>query len=274
MRLLKTEYWLLCALVFGFFGCQDREVGLNVVNVKRFDLTTCRALTDDTEVLVSGSVDLALRQNYLFNPTIRNNMADVNEIKGLNIEDARVSTNGVVLQSAEITYAPLDSLAGNIPRTRTIPLSGTVSESDSITLEAFPLMEPEVMEALRSSDTFFLIDDQGNARPKRTSVTILTSTKIKGVTLDGRDVESEAFQFPVEVCNGCMIDYPSTLLEERNGRLFCPAVDNSDDDSSTSAEGGCLSLVGLDEFSTNCADCQGYAVNNFSRQLCQPTELP
>ena len=273
MGLLNRKYWLACAVCFGLIACQDNEVGINVVNVKPFDLTTCTAAMNDGEYLVSGTVDLALRDNYLINPVVRNNLADVNEIKGLGTEDARVSTNSVVLQSAEITYAPLDSLVGNIPRTRTIPLSGTVSESDTAVLFYFPLLESEVMDALRSSDTFFLIDDQGNARPKRTSVTILTSTRIKGTTLDGRTVESEPFQFPVEVCNGCMVSYPSSLLEERNGRLICPAAEVSEEDAAN-AEQSCASLVGLDGVATDCSECQGYAVNTFSRQLCQPIALP
>ena len=273
MGLLNKKSWLLYGLCFGLIACQDNEVGINVVNVKPFDLTTCTAALDDGSYLVSGTVDLALRDNYLINPLVRNNLLDVNEIKGLGTEDARVSTNSVVIQSAEITYAPLDSLVGNIPRVRTIPLSGTVTESNTAILFNFPLIESEVMEALRSSDTFFLIDDQGNARPKRTSVTILTSTRIKGTTLDGRTVESEPFQFPVEVCNGCMVSYPSSLLEERNGRLICPAAEASDEDATDSDE-SCEFLVGMDGVSTNCSDCQGYAVNTFARQLCQPIARP
>lgn len=274
VRLLSKKSWLFFALMFGLISCQDQEVGINVVNIKPYDTTTCSAVMDENLYMVSGTVDLALRDNYLINPLVRNNLAEVSEIKGLNPMDARVSTNGVTLQSAEITYAPLDSLAGNIPRTRTIPLSGTVSEDRSIVLFNFPLIESEVMDALRSSDTFFLIDEAGNARPKRTSVTILTSTRIKGVTLDGRSVESEPFQFPVEVCNGCLVDYPSYLLEERNGRLICPTQERDADAIEAEADSVCLSLVGQDGVSTNCSDCQGFAVNTFSRQLCQPIARP
>lgn len=265
---------LFLTLLSTMFGCQDTEVGVQIVNVRPFDSDNCQAADSDDVFLVSGIVDLALRDNYIINPVVRNNLADVTQQKGLQASDARLSTNGIVLKSAEIEYSPLDGISGNIPRTRVIPLSGTVSETTSLILANFPLIEAEVMEALRSSDTFFLIDE-GTARPKRTSVTLLTSVRIKGETLDGRSTESEPFLFPVEVCNGCMVTYPSDLLEDRNGRLVCVSespTEEEGNDSSTAPT--CPGLVGIDGVSTNCLDCQGYAVNTFSRQLCQPLTLP
>lgn len=265
---------LFLTLLSTVFGCQDTEVGVQIVNVRPFDSDNCQASDSEDVFLVSGVVDIALRDNYIINPVVRNNLSDVTQQKGLQASDARLSTNGIVLKSAEIEYSPLDGIAGNIPQTRVIPLSGTVSETASLILANFPLLEAEVMEALRSSDTFFLIDE-GTARPKRTSVTLLTSVRIKGETLDGRLTESEPFLFPVEVCNGCMVTYPSDLLEDRNGRLVCVSESPTGDettDSSTSPT--CPGLVGIDGVTTNCLDCQGYAVNTFSRQLCQPLTLP
>jgi hypothetical protein len=247
---------------------------MQIVNIRPFDVEKCLASESQDVFMVSGMVDIALRDNYIINPIVRNNLTDVTQQKGLEASDSRIATNGIVLRSAEIEYSPLDGIAGNIPSTRVIPLSGTVSELSSMTLFNFPLIEAEVMEALRSSDTFFLID-QGTARPKRTSVTLLTSIRIKGETLDGRSTESEPFLFPVEVCNGCMITYPSELIEDRNGRLVC-ASERPVDESGESIETTnlCPSLVGIDGLSTNCLDCQGYAVNTFSRQLCQPVTRP
>ena len=217
MRRLRIETGILLLLLSSLTACQDTEVGMQIVNVRPFDIEKCLVSNETDVFLVSGMVDIALRDNYVINPIVRNNLTDVAQQKGLQASDSRIATNGIVLKSAEIEYSPLDGIAGNIPSTRVIPLSGTVSELSSMTLFNFPLIESEVMEALRSSDTFFLIDE-GTARPKRTSVTLLTSIRIKGETLDGRATESEPFLFPVEVCNGCMITYTSELLEDRNGR--------------------------------------------------------
>ena len=274
MRELRMKTGIFLLLLLSLVACQDTEVGMQIVNIRPFDVENCQASDSEDIFLVSGIVDIALRDNYIVNPIVRNNLADVTQQKGLQASDARIATNGIVLKSAEIEYSPLDGIAGTIPTTRVIPLSGTVSEESSLLLFNFPLIESEVMEALRSSDTFFLIDE-GTARPKRTSVTLLTSIRIKGETLDGRATESEPFLFPVEVCNGCMITFPSDLIEDRNGRLVCatePPVAATMAGDSTVAT--CPGLVGIDGLSTNCLDCQGYAVNTFSRQLCQPVTLP
>ncbi len=275
IRGLRLKTGIVLLLMSSLTACQDTEVGMQIVNVRPFDIANCQASDAEDVFLVSGIVDIALRDNYIINPVVRNNLVDVTQQKGLQTSDARIATNGIVLRSAEIEYSPLDGIAGNIPNTRVVPLSGTVSELSSMTLFNFPLIEPEVMEALRSSETFFLIDDANTARPKRTSVTLLTSIRIKGETLDGRSTESEPFLFPVEVCNGCMITFPSDLLEDRNGRLVCATEVAGDDDGTVDASVNlCPNLVGIDGLSTNCLDCQGYAVNTFSRQLCQPLTLP
>ena len=263
---------LAVLILMGVFGCQDQEVGINIQHLRPFDLDTCLPSDDDEVFVVSGIVDLALRDNYVVNPSIRNNLFNVGDIKGLGTQDGRISTNTIVLEQAEITYAPLDNIVGNIPKTRTVPLSGTIAEGTTSVLSYFPLIEVEVMEALRSSDTFFLIDDRGDARPRRTSITILTTFRVVGSTLDGRRVSSEEFVFPVEVCNGCMVQYPSGILEERNGGLFCPAQLPMTVEETT--EETCGQLIGVDGVSVNCIDCQGMAVNSFARQLCQPASVP
>jgi hypothetical protein len=273
MRGLRMETGIFLLLLSSLIACQDTEIGMQIVNIRPFDVDNCQASDSDDVFLVSGMVDIALRDNYIVNPIVRNNLADVTKQKGLQASDARIATNGIVLKSAEIEYSPLDGIAGSIPGARVIPLSGTVSETSSLMLFNFPLIESEVMEALRSSDTFFLIDE-GTARPKRTSVTLLTSIRIKGETLDGRPTESEPFLFPVEVCNGCMVTFPSELIEDRNGRLVCTTEQLTADETATASPPVCPNLVGIDGLSTNCLDCQGYAVNTFSRQLCQPVTLP
>ena len=113
---------LFLTLLSTVFGCQDTEVGVQIVNVRPFDSDNCQASDSEDVFLVSGVVDIALRDNYIINPVVRNNLSDVTQQKGLQASDARLSTNGIVLKSAEIEYSPLDGIAGNIPQTRVIPL--------------------------------------------------------------------------------------------------------------------------------------------------------
>ena len=146
-----------------------------------------------------------------------------------------------------------------------MPLSGTIPEGATSVLSYFPSLKLRSWEALRSSDTFFLIDDRGDARPRRTSITILTTFRVIG-SLDGRSVSSEEFVFPVEVCNGCMVQYPAGLLEERNGGLFSAQRPMTVEETT---EEMCGQLIGVDGVSE--LYCLSRHGSQFVRSaLCQP----
>lgn len=253
-------------------SCQDRDFGLAIVQVQPIDESSCTVNTDRLVFQSQGIVDLALRTSYRIRPLVENKMLSINTVKAFGAEDGRVDTNDIVLRSATIEYTTLDVLSAQITSPVVVPISGTVPVNGEIVF-GVEVLNAEVMTQLRDADEFLLIDQNGQARPKRSTINIIARVRIEGETLDGKSVESNEFLFPIEVCNGCQIAYPANVLEVRNGLLSCPAVTLDADGNPVPPvvpEGSCIGLTGSDGFFTDCQTCQGIAVNSFARQLCQP----
>ena len=106
MRGLRMKTGIFLLLLSSLLACQDTEVGMQIVNIRPFDIDNCQASDSDDVFLVSGMVDIALRDNYIVNPIVRNNLADVTKQKGLQESDARIATNGIVLKSADFSTMP------------------------------------------------------------------------------------------------------------------------------------------------------------------------
>ena len=262
------------AMFAGLVGCQDREVGMNILEMKPIDPSSCLAVGDEGAFRAGGVVDLALRTNYEVHPLVENNMVDTVTIKSLDSTDARVSTNSIVLRSAIIEYTALDQLSANIQAQRIIPLSGTIGIGQQLLITGLDLFSSDMLEQFRSADEFLLIDG-GEARPRRTDAEIIAHIRLKGETLDGREIESNEFLFPVRVCNGCMVTYPPEMLVERSGVLSCPPRDPTMEDPTATVEVPlCESSLGSDDTFVDCQTCQGLAIDSFARQLCQPPQLP
>ena len=265
---------LVVSLIPILASCQDREVGMNILEMKPVDPSTCLAVSDEGAYRAGGVVDLTLRTNYEVHPMVENNMVDTVEIKSLDSTDARVSTNSIVLRSAVIEYTALDQLSANIQTQRIIPLSGTIGIGERLLITGLDLFSSDMLEQFRSADEFLLIDG-GEARPRRTDAEIIAHIRLKGETLDGREIESNEFLFPVRVCNGCMITYPADMLVDRSGVLTCPPRDPSIEEMASPSDVPlCPGSLGSDDSFVDCQTCQGLAIDSFARQLCQPPQIP
>lgn len=265
---------LLCGTVFGgsLTACQDRDFGLSIVQVQPLDASACAVNTGQDTFQSSGVVDLALRESYTIHPLIQNNMLDITEVKELDDTDGRINTNAVQLQSATIEYTALDTLSAQITSPTIVPLSGTVGVGQQLVV-GVEVLNRAVLGQLRDADEFLLIDDSGQARPIRASIKLIARVRIEGETLDGKAVESNEFLFPIEVCNGCRIEYPAPLLQPRGGVLSCPPVTlDAEGNPIQRADDGntCRASFGTEAGLVDCQQCQGVAVNSFARQLCQP----
>ena len=263
---------LLVALSGVLVGCQDRDFGLSIRQIQQFDRSACEVNTDETLFQSQSVVDLALRGNYIIYPYIENNMLSVNEVKALDVTDSRVNTTDVVLRSATIEYTTLDTISAELQSPVVVPLSGTVKVG-SFLIIGLEVLNTALLQQLQDADEFLVIEDNGTVRPVRTAIKIIARIRIEGETLDGKVVESNEFLYPIEVCNGCQISYPSNLLETRNGQLTCPSVKLDAEGNpivGPAATDACASTLGTDGALVDCQSCQGFAANSFARQLCQP----
>ena len=263
---------LIAGIALPLYACQDRDVSMTITRAKPRD-AKCEIVTDDTLFLSHGVVDLVVATQYRLDVEIDNNLIDVvKDGKGFSNQDSRVNTTDIVMTSAIIEYSSLDPLSANIAQKVSVPLSGSIPFGGSVTV-GLDLLSASMFEQFRSAPEFLLID-QGEARPKRTSVELITRIRVKGETVDGRSVESNEFLFPVTVCNGCNIFYPPELLVEQVRRRSCPVtlLDPDGLPIEFEREEFCAARIGADGNSVDCQLCQQYAVDPFARQLCQPPE--
>ncbi len=259
-------------LTLGVCGCQDREFRLKIERVVPFGDIQCGLSSTEGEFSTSGSVDLSVRDIYKINFEVKNNLGDAVRAKGLP-ETERFNTTSIVLESAVIEFQPLETITANIPPKATIPLSGTVNSSSSSLLKGFTLLDSDILDEFRRAREFL---DPDTGEPIRTAFDISAHIRIRGETDDGRSVESNEFVYPVRICNGCLIDYPSTMLVESDGVPTCPAmppagVEEEDISAEDIPNPECAGTQGI---SIDCRQCQGMAVNSFYRQLCQPPRSP
>ena len=127
-----------------------------------------------------------------------------------------------------------------------------------------------MIESIRQSPQFLTVDAQSQLRPLRTSMTLIATIKYRGRTLDGREVESNEVNFPITVCNGCSVYYPPDAESDDARSPNCLGRANIDDVELP--EILCPDRVGTDGFSVHCLQCPGFAVDSFSRQLCEPAQ--
>lgn len=249
-------------------GCQDRDFGLSITHVVPLTASSCALATNS--FLSGGVVDLALRDSYTLYPAITNNLGSINEIKEYTELDGRLDTSDIVLRSASIEYTTLDTLSAEIQSPTVVPLSGTVPAGGSLVI-GVEALSSGILSQLRDADEFLLIDDSGAARPVRSTIKIIARMRIEGETLDGKDVESSEFLFPIEICNGCRVTYDAPLLVQSGGVATCPPVTRDEEGNVITREDAlCVETAGADSGFVDCQQCQGLAVNGFARQLCQP----
>lgn len=95
------------------------------------------------------------------------------------------------------------------------------------------------------------------------SKTILINIKAFGTTLGGKDVESGEFQLPMQVCNGCLVDF-STGNDDTLPQAMQPNCKKTSTMALTPATSPCF--LGQDE-NVPCQLCQK------TRVACDPTKL-
>ena len=98
-----------------------------------------------------------------------------------------------------------------------------------------------------------------SVQTRGTSRTVLITVKVFGTSVGGVDVESGEFQFPMEVCRGCLINY-SLGVDPAKPTLNCDKA--PDTNAAAATNGPCLRGQDL---KTDCRDCRGLVPD-----ICDP----
>ncbi len=272
-----TATLLTLTLALGALACEDRQVSLQIVQMNRVNPEACEVTTAIEERLSIGRVDLAIADSYSINPIVANNLLRATEVKSFTVTDGRIDTHDILLKSAVIEYTALDQIQAPLQDTVVVPISLTVPLNTTLAM-GIEVLSTAQLQLIRQSPEFLIFDSQNQVRPVRTSARIIIRLRLRGETLDGKEIESNEFTFPVEVCNGCLVTYPPEAIDLTAGSVpNCRNLGEEDEETTTGLDGiapGCFFVLGTDFNQVDCRDCQGFAVDSIARQLCQPPVTP
>jgi len=192
-------------------GCVDNESSLFVIGVFAIGETQCIAEPDSTAVLLpSGTLDRSLANGYQAALLVGSHLTEQGSREKLRTETSRLQVEG-----AHVTLYNTAGQAFTLPDTAATGLIDPASGTD-------PGLAAVYAQLIRPAD-FANLGDPGQA---------IVRVRVFGTTLGGQEIESGDFDFPIQVCDGCLISYPPEAADPTAppGVYLCsPAVDVEDD---------------------------------------------
>jgi hypothetical protein len=155
----------------------------------------CSFTNDPTQPFISsGVLDIALRDEY--SPTYLIGNQSVPEV---NSQQLQTETNIITVQWAVVRVT---DIAGNQLSTFTWDTSTTVYPSSGSVPGYAPVNVTVVDSNTIMNDTELLanVANQGTTR-------LITYVTFVGKTTGGNSIQSDEFEFPVDVCSGCLINF-------------------------------------------------------------------
>jgi hypothetical protein len=228
-----TASALLACAAFSTVSCAENESSLFVIGVYALGQTQCIADPSSTAVLLaSGTLDRTLRSSYNAAFLVGSHLTERGSRENLRTETSRLSIEGAHITLYSTTGEEL--VRPDVAATGLInPASGTDPGLASVFAQ---LIRPADLAAL--------------GPPGQAVVRI----RIFGTTLGGQEIESGDYDFPIQICDGCLITYPSDSADPTAppGQYLCsPAADTM------SEETNLICHPGQDDY-IPCTQCAGF----------------
>ena len=223
-------------------GCADNDRTIFVQDVLAPSQTrtagACSYTNDPTQPSISiGRQDVGLSDAYIAELLVGNQMISRGDPAAPRAESNRAHITGAVVHLADAnggTIADFTSLTNGFvdPSANNVPGYGAMT---------VPLTDAASSAALRNV-----------LKTRGVSQTIVATVKVFGTTIGNVDVESGNFDFPIEVCNGCLVNYAAVNLPGMPNAGQCTAAPT--DAELTSTNGPCS--LGTD-VGVSCTICRG-----------------
>lgn len=153
--------------------------------------SACLYTNDPTQPFVSsGVLDVALSSTYSAFFLIGSQLQSKGDFDRNKTETSRVSIQGATVR--------ITNSAGNELKSFTTLTTTTIDPSASASSPTYSPVGAEILDP--DTVTKYAASDARKGR-----VRLVTYTKFFGVTLGGAHVESDEFEFPIDVCSGCLI---------------------------------------------------------------------
>lgn len=186
--------------------------------------------------LFSGTMDLALTSTYNVVTLIGNQLATKQDLPNARAESARIAIYGATVRVADRAGATVGEFTSPTSSSVTDPNAGT----PGFGIYQFIGIDPPTAQNIRGR------------LPAGATDTYLLFITVFGQTLGGADVESNEFQFPVAVCNGCLVDFPASSNDPALARQPNCLKQDAANAPTAGNEGPCF--LGQDE-AVSCTRC-------------------
>jgi hypothetical protein len=203
LRITRTALSTTLALAFSASGCADNESSLFIEGVLSLPSSDCVARPDPEAMFLSqGVLDYGFADGYVAAVQIGNQLTQQGNRDKLRTETSRIHLTGAKGTVYDVSGAGTDFEA--IATGFVHPAAGTEPGLSAMFVN------------LVSSDGLAAIQGGGEG-------TIVIRFRVYGTTLGGKDIESGDYDFPIFVCEGCLVDYPIEALDPDapDGVYYC-----------------------------------------------------
>ena len=193
LRITRTALSTTLALAFGAFGCADNDSSLFIQGVLSLPSSDCVARPDaQAEFISQGVLDYGFAGAYVAAVQVGNQLTQQGNREKLRTETSRIQLQGARGTVFDVSGAGTDFEA--IGTGFVHPAAGT---EPGLAAMFINLVGGEGLEAVRAGG-------EG---------TIVVRFRVYGTTLGGKEIESGDYDYPIEVCEGCLVDYPAELRD-------------------------------------------------------------
>ena len=262
-RMNKSHSIYLAALISAIAitsaaGCAVEESSMLVVGNELVAGSCELSPSLDGPFLTRGTLDLAIRNQYIMFPTIQNQLGTSDMVKitpaggagggggagmGSGLDDVLIEGNTIILEQAEVNFdLPNGVMIAGLPSSIDIPTSGTVFPQGLVST-GLEIISPDIGRIL-----------EGQVNTRGAIFTLLVKIKFTGVTASGSEVISTELTYPLDICFGCLIGYtPGTLFTDDDNSLTCDPLAGEASAEIDNAEPPCL--IGQDQV-VDCRLCR------------------
>lgn len=213
------------ALLLGIApGCAESESSLFIRQVQIPQSSSGAGCSVDNSPSSShrlfGVLDVAITSQYEATLLVGNQLID----RGSK-DDLRTETSRVQLEGTEVYLK--DASGRVVAGPYTVPGTGLVDPASGSNA-SFGLIASVLVDSVTASK---LASELGTL-PRGTVRRLTSHVKVFGKTLGGTEVESGEWQYPIDVCYGCLVNYP---LEADNPNIQGPDCLNITPETKVSA---------------------------------------
>jgi len=172
-------------------SCADNNSSMFVVGVLSLDKATCIAKPDSNAALLAGgTMDLEFIQSYTGFVLVGNQLTE----RGSR-EQIRTETSRVALRGAEVTLTTLDGKKlGNYSTVGTGFVDASAGD-----VPAYAAMSVNIIPSALGS--------------KLEVGAVVAKIRVFGDTLGNIAVTSSELDFPIRICRGCLVTYPTSAAD-------------------------------------------------------------